>query len=290
MRHAASCISLLVACFGLLATASAQDFEVRLVRPAVVGERYGMVSIGSQEQRITTTINGQGRPPRDEAMTVTLAAKAEVLAVTKNGREAKTRFTVTTLTKAMGSQVTDLLPAGTVVVAEESATKTEFQVAGAPAMADMAEALALVISLDSDQSTNDDDVMGTKERKKVGDAWAIDSKLGAAEFAAKGGLKVDPAKFTGTSNLVEVLPTGMRVTTAMAIRDVGFPLPAGLAITSSAFRAAFSRILPLDTTKRAIHHGMSMDGTVECAGKVNDMNLTMVIIQENREDVTFTAP
>jgi hypothetical protein len=291
MRHALSCLSLIVALLcGLSATASALDYEVKLVRLAKVGDRYGLVATGIQEQRMTMTINGQKTPPRDQLMDVALTAKAEVLAVSTGGREMKTTFTVDKLTNTEGAQVTDVLPAGTVVVAERVGKKTEFQIAGAPAKPEVAGALALVISLDSDQSTNDDLIFGTKERKAIGDSWPIDAKAGAADLADKGGLKIDPANLTGTTTLVEALPNGLRVSAKLAMKDVGIPLPPGMAVTSSNFTAEFSGVFPIDTTKRAIRSGTSIEGKVECAGKAGDKDLTLVMTLKNSQTVSFTAP
>ncbi len=291
MRHALPCLTLIVAfSWGLIATAGAEDYEIKFNRTTKVGERYGVVATGSMEQHMIMTVNGQGMPPRDQVMNVAFTAKAEVLTLSPGGREVKTSFTVGKLTNTVGAQATDVLPAGAVVVAERTGAKTEFQIDGAPAKPEVAAVLAVVISLDSDQTAKDDIVFGTKERKKVGDSWPIDSKAGAADLEAKDKLKIDPANLTGTTTLVEVLPTGMRIAAKVAMKDVGIPLPPGMAVSTSVFTAELSGILPIDISKRSIRSSMSMEGKVECAGKVGDKDLTMVMTMKNAKDVTFTAP
>lgn len=245
MRHALVILAVILALScGLIATASAEDYEVKLVRLAKIGDKYGVVASGSQEQHMSMTVNGQVMPSRDQVMQVAMTAKVEVLAVSAGGREAKASFTVDTLTKTLGDKAIDVLPAGTVVVAERVGTKTEFQVAGAPAKPDVAGVLKVVISMESDQGANDDAIFGTKERKKVGDSWPMDARAGAEDLAAKDGIKIDPANLTGTAALAEVLPAGMRITAKIAMKDVGVPLPPGMVIKSSVFAAEILRRLP----------------------------------------------
>lgn len=291
MRHAFFRLSLIAVLFcGLIATVSAQDYEIKLVRTVKVGDKYGVISNATQEQHMTMSVNGQGTPPRDEAMSASLTAKAEVVTATPGGREGKTRFSITKLTKTLGAQTTEVLPTGTVVIAERVGTKMEFTVGAAPAAPEVAKVLGLVISLESDAGANDDVVFGTKERKKVADTWPIDVAAASADAAAKGGLKIDPADIAGTTTLVEAKPEGLKISAAMTMKKVGIPLPPGMAVTASAFTADFSGVFPVDASKRAVRTAMAMDGKVECAGKAGDKELTMVIVMKQSKDVTFTAP
>lgn len=291
MRSTLPRLSLLAALFcGLLATATAQDYEIKLVRTVKVGDKYGVVATGTAEQHVTMTVSGQPAPPRDQVMSASLTAKAEVLAVTAGGREAKSRFTITKLTRTSGPQTDEPLPAGTVVVAERTGTKTEFKVGDAPVAPEVGKVLGLLISLESDQGANDDVVFGSKARRKVGDSWPIDSSAAAADAATKGGMKIDPANITGTTTLAEAQKDGLKITAAMTMKEVGIPLPPGMTVTASAFTADFSGIFPVDTSKRAVHNAFSMNGKVECAGKAGDKELTMVMTMKQARDVTFTAP
>jgi hypothetical protein len=274
----------------LVASASAQDYEIKLVRTVKVGDRYGVVATGTTEQHMTMTVAGQPAPPRDQVMAANLTAKAEVLAATPGGRESKSRFTITKLTRTAGPQADEPLPAGTVVVAERVGTKTEFKVGDAPVSPDVAKVLGMLISMESDQGANDDVVFGTKARQKVGDSWPIDANAAAADAAAKAGLKIDPANITGTATLAEVQKEGLKIAGTMQMKDVGIPLPPGMAVTASAFTARFSGVFPLDAAKRAVNSTMSMDGKVECGGKAGDKELTMVMTMKQAKDVTFTAP
>lgn len=291
MRHAIPLLTLVttVLC-GPVATASAEDYQIKLVRPVKIGERYALVARGTQEQHMTITVAGQRTPPKDEMMSIALTAKAVVLVVSAGGSEMKTRFTVTRLTNTAGARAAEVLPAGTIVIAERVGSKTAFQVAGAPATHDVAQALGVVISLDSDGGANDDTVLGTKERKKVGDSWQIDAAAAAADARTRSQLQVDAANITGKATLADVLKDGLKVTAVIEMKHVGIPLPPGVTVKSSVFSAHFSGVFPVDATRRATQTVMTLDGAVECIGKVDGKDLALVLTQKNTRTITFTTP
>jgi hypothetical protein len=282
-------ISSLIVC-GLLAPLSAQDFEIKLVRPAKVGERYGVQSKGSQEQHLTVTIAGKAAPPQDQVMSAALTAKAEVLAVSPKGREIKTRFTVVKMTKMTGGRTDDVLPAGAVIVGERADAKTEFTVDGKPAASDVAQLLGLVISLENDHGADDDTIFGTKERKKVGDTWHVNAAAAAADLAKSEGMTVDAANISGTVALAEQVKDNLKITGALDMKQVAFPLPAGMHVTSSDLKASFSGLFPVDVAKSAASMSMGMDGKLECAGKIGEQDAAMVMIIKRSRDTAFTAP
>ena len=277
-------------CLGLAITATAQDYEIKLVRTVKVGDRYGVVSNATEVQSMATVVGGQAAPPRDQEISASMTAKAEVLAITPNGREAKTSFTLAKLTKTVGGKSADAAPAGTVVIADRAGKKTAFTVAGAPVAPELAAVLKLVISLDTDEGANDDAIFGSKARKQVGDSWPIDSAAAAADAASKGGITIDPADITGTPTLVEAQKDGLRIAARMEMKKVSVPLPPGMAVTKGGFTATFSGVYPVDLAKRATRVEMTMDGTIECAGKTGDKEMSMVMTMKQAKDVTFTAP
>lgn len=279
---------------GLLAPITAQDFEIKLIRPVKVGERYGVQSKAANEQHMTITADGQAMPPNDEVISTVLTAKAETLGVTPGGRECKTRFTVIKFVKITGDKTEDALPPGTVLVGErpnaKTYTKTQFTIADAPVAPDMAKLLGMVISLENDQGVNDDVVFGTKEPKKVGDTWPVNYKAAALDFTAKQNILVDPANISGTATLVEQTQNGLKISANMEMKQIGFPLPPGMTVTSSAFVAKFSGVFPVDVTKRAVSSSMGIEGKVEFAGKSNGKDLAMVMTLKQAMEVTFTKP
>src|SRR5882672_3925822 len=94
------------------------DYAIQLVRSTTVGDRYRVVASGSDEQTVTASVDGQEMPPRNENLAVELVADCEVLAVTSSRHEAKARMVIVKLVRLSAGQPSELLPAGTVVVAE----------------------------------------------------------------------------------------------------------------------------------------------------------------------------
>lgn len=183
-----------------------------------------------------------------------------------------------------------LLPVGAVVVAVRAGAKTEFTAADAPVAPDVARALGLLVTLESDQGTNDDAIFGTAARKQVGDSWPIDAAAAAADAAAKGGLKIDAANISGTTTLDRVVKDALQVSAVMTMKDVGIPLPPGMIVSSSEFKAMYWASLPIDPGKRVFGTTKTLRGTVECVGKAGDKELTMVMTIKQMKDVVFTAP
>lgn len=271
---------------------AAQDYAIQLNRSIKVGYKYALEATGLDEQMMSMSVNGQAMPARNIAYTLSVKAKAEVLATTPKGREQKTRFIITKATRTSAGQESDLLAAGTELVAERVGLKTTYVAAGMPVSPEVAKALEVIISMESDETANDDAVFGTKDRKKIGDSWPIDGVAGAADMNKRGGMKIDPANIMGKSTLVELskVPQGevLRIEAEMAMKDVSIPLPPGVAVTKSSFHATFAGLFPVDANQRALKKLMSMDGALECAGKTGDKEMAMSMTMKRSTEIIFT--
>lgn len=293
MRLLSTCLVLAATILAVMQAANAaDDYAIMLTRPVHTGERYGITSIGTKAQHVALTLNGQPAPATDEAQTVNLTATAEVLTVSAGGCEVKTRFTITTCTSTMRGVTTTLVPAGTVVVAShlETVDECEFMVGSAPASKEQAEALGMVLTLDSDQEKTNDQIFGTAKRQLVGDTWPVHGDAAAADLVSRAHMTVAPANISGSSTLALVADDRMTVTSQLAMTHVGLPLPPGLVSSTSDFNAHFSRTFPLDGAARALHTAMTIDAHVECAGKTGGQQVTMSMTITQTDDVSYGAP
>jgi hypothetical protein len=273
------------------APAWAADYEIKLVRTAKVGDHYAVTSKGAMEQHMTMTMGGAPMPARDQVIAAQLSAKAEVLAVTADGRETTTAFTVTTSSVTRAGVPGELVPAGTVIKADSTGGKTAFSVGGAPAAPELAQALEVLIHLSKPTGKSDDDIFGSKSRHAVGDSWPADVAAAAADLAKEGKMQVDPTQLSGKTTLVELVPgsaPALRITAAMDLGKVGVPLPPGMAMTTSNFTAHFSGLFPVDVSKRSLAQSMSMEGHFDCAGQVQGKDMTMTMVMKQAIDATFT--
>lgn len=274
----------------------AQDFSILLTRKVKAGDQYGVTGIGHSQQLMNMSVNGQAMPAKQEEMNVEFVAAAKIIEATPNGREKRTSFTISKATKTVKGMVSELLPAGTVLVAEQVGIKTQFSVDGQALAADVAKAIDLIVSMESDEGANDDIVFGTKERKKVGDSWPVNAKAAAEDVTSKtdGAMKLTEKSISGTTTLVEIAKakTGdaLRVEATMKLTDITIDLPPGMKVESSRFDAHMKGLFPVDPAKRALSKSMAMQGEFVCGGMVGERAMTMTMTMKQSTDITFTVP
>lgn len=275
---------------------AAQDFSILLTRKVKAGDHFGVTGTGHSQQLMNMSVNGQAMPAKLEEMNVEFVAAAKVIEATPNGREKRTSFTITKATRTVKGMVSELLPTGTVMVAERVGSKTQFTVDGQPLAADVAKAIDLIVSMESDEGANDDIIFGTKERKKVGDSWPVNSKAAAEDMTSKsnGAMKLAEKSISGTTTLVEITKakTGdaLHVAATMKMTDVTIDLPPGMKVETSRFEAQMKGLFPVDPAKRALSKSMAMQGEFVCGGMVGDRAMAMTMTMKQSADITFTVP
>ena len=162
--------------------AFAQEYLVKFERPAKVGEKYSISASGGMS--VKSTVVEDQQVVESEKLTdyqVQFAAMAEVLEVDEKGREAKVAFTVEKFTKIEGSNLTELVPPGKVIIADPNSYSLQDGFLSSQAQ----EALVL-ISIAEPSSPLDDEILGTTEPKQVGESWALDNTLVAKAIQRKG--------------------------------------------------------------------------------------------------------
>ncbi len=158
------------------------------------------------------------------------------------------------------------------------------------------QALNVVFSI-GDGSTTDDQVFGTTERKKVGDTWPV-----AVDFAVKklreDKMPVDPANCTGSVTFLGLVKDqGMecqQIAAVMQMKDVAFPLPPGMAITSSSVVMKLDGLFPSDIKRPRTKQTMSMEANVQAGGKVSGPNgqekaVTFTMVMKRNAELVITS-
>ena len=206
MKFARRALLLLV--FPALGLFAADDtYVIRLTRPSKVGDRYRVDTTGTQNERERITIGGQVQK-EEKDLSVHLVAVETVLAVDSSATPTRYEYLIETCRRTSAGKTEELLSPGHKVVAETDAEgETVFTVDGDPALEDIAKALGVVISIHRPNSPTDDDIFGTKERKKVGDTWNIDAAAAAADLS-RAGLGISPDVLKGTISLAGIEPSG----------------------------------------------------------------------------------
>ena len=257
-------IRIVMVCAVLLATASrvfAQDYEVRLTRDAEAGEMYELTVSASVSKQMTMSSQGQVLRKNASSITANLEGTVTVLEIDEMKREKKLGLLVSRcLLSSNGSTKREALAKGTLVVAQIRGGQEEFLIDGNAVSEDIAEMLGILISLPIAQAT-DDDIFGTKERRKVGDSWAVNSVKAAVDLSSKG-IKVDPEDIKGSTKFDKLIVADgtncLQISARMEMINIRPPLPRGMNVTKSNASANFSGEFPVDVSIRPLSEAMTV--------------------------------
>ena len=197
LKFAAAVLALALApCSALFA----QDYEIRLERPDPVGSRLHLSMVGKES---TSQVVKQGDKVIEEKntkYTVEAELVVTVLALSTKGKNTRIKLEVEKLTRIEGDARRELLPKGSVVTASWDGKEQAFEMAGGALDPDTEESLKLLDLVTEDPNgPTEDEIFGTKERKKVGDRWEGNSELMAKQLAGLGAtVKKEDLKITVT--------------------------------------------------------------------------------------------
>ena len=229
----------------------AQDYEIKLVRPPKVGQKYTMTVEGAMVRAITIKVEGQEDRRRNEGYGVRLEGTVEVLAVNADGEESKAACTVTKCVRIVKEGEQELIPAGRVVTAEGDKTDTNFTVDQGELTDETKEALRLVFRMGEEDGFNDDKIYGTTTRQAVGGMWQIDAKA-ASEEAKADEVIFDPADVSGSLTLEKVEQVDgvecLRIAGPIEIKKLTAEPPQNMTFESGSLKGRYSGLFPVDTT------------------------------------------
>lgn len=249
----------------------AEDYEIRMTRPAKVGDKYEMIASGARTEKVTMLVGGKVAKADGRSMTAKLEATVTVQEIDSLKREKKINLVVSKCVAATegAANEEEVLRKGAQVVAQLQGKEKEFLVDGEAASKDIAGILDLFISFPTTPTT-DDDIFGTKERKKVGDSWPV-NKAKAVEDLSDEGMSVKAEDIKGSTKLEKLaVVDGVQCLHLSAKLDIGklsAPLPPGMAIEKAAMTATFEGDFPLDVSKDCLSQGMTMTMSMIAKGK-----------------------
>jgi hypothetical protein len=184
----------------LSSMAAAQTYPIRFLRPWKQGERYRIAAKGSFLQKTSTTVTG-GVSGSTLDFTVEFLADATVLEVRRDGRIAKELLTIDNCRVSKEGTSKEVLTKGTVVLAAAENGDEVFRIHGQPVDKEIDDTLSVVITLDAGE-TSDEDVFGTRENKKLGESWAINSSS-AVDWLRQAHLNVNQEDIRGWARVVK---------------------------------------------------------------------------------------
>lgn len=272
---------------------STSGYVIQLTRKATVGDHYHVDATGSGEQRMSMSTDGQAMPPMDQSFTVNFSASGEVLALTPSGKETKTKFKIEKATLTAQGQTNDLFPAGTEMIAESNGGETQFLVGDSPVSPQITQALITAgVAMSSDENANDDQIFGTKDRKKAGDSWPINAAAAIPDLK-KTGLIVEADNLSGKTTLNEVIKTGaqesLRISGTMTMHGITPPAPEGFTVDSFNFEASFGGIFPVELAQRPSQTSSTFEFKMVLSGTNEGKKITQTVTNKRSFTIKFSS-
>ena len=266
--------------------AHGQNYEIRLNRPSAVGNVYEFSAAASSLEQATVAVPGRAPRGTSSSITAKLRGTVTVLDVDALKRESRIRLMVTECLASLdGAAEKELLAKGAEVIARRRETLVD----GKEAPPEIAKVLELFISFPGTQVT-DDDVFGTKERRKVGDSWSMDTAVAAQDLAARG-IIVAPKDLRGSTKVetlivVEGTPC-LRLTAGMEASGIVPPaMPfARVTLEKSAMTAGFSGDFPVDARLDWLAMAVKVDTEIIARGEAADGGPEVTLTMKNARSV-----
>ena len=246
-RRVLACAIVLLACSHVFA----QDYEIRMTRPTKVGRKYRIVASGSLAQDLTRAVKGEAPRHRKLRLTAKLEGVITVLQVDKFKRENKVKLLVSKCLMSTNgtANMKEALPKGTQVVAQVRGEEDEFLVDGKAVSKEIAKMLGLFISFSGSQTTHDK-IYGTKERKKVGDSWAV-NRAEAVKDLANQDMTADAKDIKGGTTVKDVVVVDgtkcLLLHIKMQVAKMRLQMPPGLTVKMANVSIDISSAYPVDT-------------------------------------------
>lgn len=232
-----------------LAVAADADYVIQLNRPAKVGDECHLSAISKETTKDLTTVDGKAQPDMVREQSITLDGMVKVLEVDKNGKPSKVIVTVEKCLIRLGADETPLAK-GTVITGAVKDEKCFYEVDGKPAE-ELNKVIGLAIPLVKGKA-NADDLFGTKDRKKVGDSWAINTAMAVKEVEYAG-IKASQDDFKGTVTVEKAVKVGdtecLQLKCEMSATNFNMTLPPNMKMEKSSMSITVGGLYPVDTSK-----------------------------------------
>lgn len=226
----------------------AQDYEIRIERPHKAGDQFKVSSTTKMSQSSSQTFNDGAPQGGTREYTVQFEGVEKVLEVDAQGRETKATLTVSKFTMTEAGVSRDLADKGTIINCSVADNKPVYDIDGAKPMMGITlkQALLGVIEMGHGQPT-DDELFGTKERKKKGDSWDINAGLAKTAFAqeAEG---AELTEISGKTTVDDVAGDNLKIS-AHTKGKFKPPLPPQVIVDDATIEQVFGGTFPIDVTK-----------------------------------------
>jgi len=276
------------------AAAPGGAYIIKIDRPKTVGSKFRVVSTGRVDR--DTAMNGRPVAAQSVRMTYAYEGIVTVKSVHACGNATRVEVKIIRLQMAQGGVTRDLLPAGTVVVAETVGDKEKFTVNGKPVAKDADKVLSYAVSLFDGDTTTTNDVFGPDGPQKPGDSWKINTAKMLKSLKGKfkkPSLWPKLTDVTGKATLMAVRKRGgmdvldLKVQTRI---DNIAPHMGSIKVTEGYFEIGMSGWVPRDPKVLNLsYHVMTMKMHFE-GEMAQGANVIKIVVDYDQSSKTTTTP
>ncbi len=252
--------------------ADARDYQMVLERPERVGDRYQVDITGKVFHEVVNETGDKGVKREFTDMALKLKAEVSVRRIDKQKRPSACQMTVSSCTATFVANTTNTLtlPEGSILYSSYVEGVRHMTIDGVtPKTPQLFQLMDFAFSLANGELT-DDDVAGTKTRKKTGDSWSIDTTA-FADSLETDDMDVSRSGSSGTVKLGRVGVSGgvnsMRVSGDMTVKKLKPKMARHMKVKKSLATFSFARIYPVDVTKPTLANYERLTVDISASGR-----------------------
>lgn len=266
-------VAVAIVLISLSAKAEEQAYNIRLSHPSKVGETYRVVANSRHTERVAIFVGDVPVNGKVDDFSVELIAMATASQVSGGGKVTKSTVRIEKLMLSTGGETKALLSPGTVVIVSADGQWKRFTINDAAVDMATEKALRTVLAEVVSTGPNDDEVFGTKEKKKIGETWQVNRELLAKSFYEKAKMTVNPSDVVGGVTLEGVVKGRPRdylvISGSINIDKFEVPLPAEFKQEAGQIRLNLSGRFPITEDRDWLSESLQMGAWFSAVGPEN---------------------
>jgi hypothetical protein len=257
----------------------AQDYEIRLHRPQVVGQKYRLSATG-RSARTQVVKSGDKILRNDSAkFAVEFEGAVTVLAVDDRGKPSKLSLEIEKLSRTDDAGSKELVSKGSVVTVSmkdgAEVSETDGHLLSQPTQ----EAITVILPLYPPNGPTADELFGTNERKKPGDHWDANTEM--AKDILRLGATARKEDLSGTVTFEKVVKVGktecLQISGSMDCSRYVPDVPRGMKAEKGILKIGFSEKLPVAASMPALELTQSSNVSYTMKGRPDPTGDEMTI-------------
>ncbi|MEY2484584.1 MAG: hypothetical protein QOH39_232 [Verrucomicrobiota bacterium] len=253
-----------------------QDYEIRLNRSLKPGNQFKVFARGRILEDFQISLAHEPLQETKDDFEVEYAATRKVLEVDKAGRATKVSDIIEQLSVIRAGNHAELAQRGASLVAFVQGKKKIFEIDGQRVDDQTEKALKVVIDITTG-GPSDDEVFGTRARKKLGESWNMNKILAVEDFAKRS--NVELRNLAGEVRLESVTHESTGDVLKIVCHFKGDARPVSLTtITSSRgpFEATWSTRVPVEPSLARTEDSIALSLQFQGKGGAPDHTQTSV--------------